>query len=278
MNAKAMDNATGKRLLALIRDDDYAHPGEEEANRLLFAGLAPDPGRRILDAGCGGGGTAAWVQARGYGVVSGLEIDAETARLAHQRHPEVIVVEGDLQRAADVVPGPFDLVYSMTALYAVPHQDAVFAQLAAVAAPDAELRLLEYSDPNGRFTAAARGRSGREWWRPLVPGTLAGTLATAVRAAARGRSGRKWWRPLVPGTLAGTLATAGWSLHELRDLRLEFVRWYEGLERRIAAREDAIERDFGRDWYEFVSAEYHGLLDMVRRGDLGGLLVRATRA
>ncbi len=61
----AMDNATGKRLLALVRDADYAHPGEEEANHLLFAGLAPDPRRRVLDAGCGGAGTAAWVQARG---------------------------------------------------------------------------------------------------------------------------------------------------------------------------------------------------------------------
>ncbi len=64
MGPKAINNATGKRLLALIRDADYAHPGEEEANRLLFAGLAADPGRRILDAGCGGGGTAAWVQAQ----------------------------------------------------------------------------------------------------------------------------------------------------------------------------------------------------------------------
>ena len=53
MDPMAMNNATGKRLLALIRDADYAHPGEEEANRLLFAGLVPDPRRRILDAGCG---------------------------------------------------------------------------------------------------------------------------------------------------------------------------------------------------------------------------------
>ena len=94
----AMNNATGKRLLALVRDGDYAHPGEEEANELLFAGVRPDPRRRVLDAGCGGAGTAAWVQARGLGAVTGIEIDAATARLARERHPEVTVVEGDLQR------------------------------------------------------------------------------------------------------------------------------------------------------------------------------------
>ena len=105
----AMNNATGKRLLALIRDGDYAHPGEEEANELLFAGVRPDPRRRVLDAGCGGAGTAAWVQARGLGAVTGIEIDAATAALARERHPEVTVVEGDLQRAGAALAGPFDL-------------------------------------------------------------------------------------------------------------------------------------------------------------------------
>src|SRR5664279_1562236 len=89
----AMNNATGKRVLALVRDADYAHPGEEEANELLFAGMRPDPRRRVLDAGCGGAGTATWVQARGLGAVTGVEIDAATARLARDRHPEVTVVE-----------------------------------------------------------------------------------------------------------------------------------------------------------------------------------------
>ncbi|MEI6503608.1 MAG: methyltransferase domain-containing protein, partial [Armatimonadota bacterium] len=157
MDPKAMNNATGKRLLALIRDADYAHPGEEDANRLLFAGLAPDRGRRILDAGCGGGGTAAWVQEHDYGTLTGVEIDAETVLLGRDRHPDVTIVEGDLQTAAGVLAGPFDLMYAMTALYAVPDQPAAFAQLRELAAPGAELRLLEYSDPHGSFAAAVRG-------------------------------------------------------------------------------------------------------------------------
>lgn len=245
----AMNNATGKRLLALVRDADYAHPGEEEANHLLFAGLTPDPGRRVLDAGCGGAGTAAWVQAHGLGVVTGIEIDPETARLARERHPDVTVVEGDLQRAGTVLTGPFDLIYAMTAVYAAPDQAAVFRELGALSAPGAELRLFEYSDPHGRFSAAASGRPSWEWWRPLRPDDL-----------------------------AETLDTAGWALRERRDLSLEFARWYETLCGRLGEKRAAITREFGSEWYDFVTSEYAGILEMVRAGELGGVLVRARAA
>ena len=249
MRPLAMNNATGKRLLALVRDGDYAHPGEEEAIHLLLAGVRPDEHRRILDAGCGGGGTAAWVQGHGYGAVTGIDIDAETVRLARERHPEVALVAGDLQQAADVLSGPFALIYSMTALYAVPDQRAALTQLGALAAPGAELRLFEYADPEGRFAAASSGRSGYAWWRPLDPRRL---------------------HELLAGT--------GWSLAESRDLGLEFERWYVELCARIAAQREAITDEFGAAWFEFARAVYAGILEMVRAGELGGVFVRARAA
>lgn len=244
----AMNNATGKRLLALVRDADYAHPGEEEANELLFAGLRPDPRRRVLDAGCGGAGTAAWVQARGLGAVTGIELDAATARLARERHPDVTVVDGDLQRAGAALSGSFDLVYSMTAVYAAPDQAAVYRELGALAAPGAELRLLEYADPAGLF---ARATTGNPSWG--------------------------WWHPLRPLELPAVLATAGWSRVELRDLQPEFVHWYGDLCARIAAMWHEISSEFGAGWYEYAAKEYAGILEMVRAGILGGLIVRARK-
>ena len=241
-----MNNATGKRLLALIRDGDFAHPGEVAANELLFSGAQPDPRRRILDAGCGGGGTASWVQSRGLGAVTGIEIDAATARLARERHPEVTIVEGDLQRAAEILDGPFDLIYSMTALYAAPDQAAVFSQLRALASPCAELRLLEYADPEGRF---AERTSGNLSWG--------------------------WWHPLAPRDLPEILTAAGWTSLRIRDLHQEFVHWYGDLCSRIDGKRDEIVRDFGRGWYDFVASEYAGILGMVQEQALGGVLVTA---
>ena len=243
----AMNNATGKRLLALIRDGDFAHPGEVAANELLFAGVRPDPRRRILDAGCGGGGTASWVQGRGLGAVTGIEIDADTARLARERHPEVTVVEGDLQRAAEVLDGPFDLVYSMTAIYAVPGQAAAFSELSALAAPGAELRLLEYADPERRF---AETTSGNPSWG--------------------------WWRPLAPRDLPELLTAAGWTSPRVRDLHQEFVNWYGDLCSRIHRKRDEIVRCFGQGWYDFVASEYAGILGLVQERALGGVLVTAS--
>jgi SAM-dependent methyltransferase len=242
----AMNNATGKRLLALIRDGDYAHPGEEQANVLLFAGERHDRRRRVLDAGCGSAGTAAWVQKRGLGAVTGLEIDARTAALARQRHPELTIVEGDVQRAGHVVAGPFDLIYSMTAIYAAPDQAAVFRELGALSAPGARLCLLEYADPKGLFA-----------------------LATATSPS------RGWWNPLKPLELPDLLTAAGWTDVRVRDLHPEFVHWYRQLCDRIDARRDDVTREFGRDWYAFAAAEYAGILELVRTGVLGGVLVRA---
>jgi SAM-dependent methyltransferase len=244
-----MDNVTGKRLLALVRNADYAHPGEDEANNLLFAGIGRDPRRRVLDAGCGGAGTAAWVQARGCGVVTGIEIDAATARLARRQHPEITIVDGDLQRAGEALAGPFDLIYSMTAVYAVPDQAAVFRELGSLAAPHAELRLLEYADPGGRFAAETFGDASRGWWHPLAPREL-----------------------------PDLLACAGWTEVEIRDLQPEFVHWYRDLCHRIAAKRHEITREFGVEWYEFVEREYASILGQVRDGVLGGVLVRARAA
>jgi SAM-dependent methyltransferase len=245
----AMNNATGKRVLALVRDGDYAHPGEEEANELLFAGIRPDPRRRVLDAGCGSAGTAAWVQTRGLGAVTGVEIDAATALLARERHPEVTIVQGDLQEAGRALAGPFDLIYSMTAVYAAPDQAAVFHELGALAAPGAELRLLEYADPQESFAAATAGHTS---WG--------------------------WWQPLRPRELPALLTAAGWSAPEVRDLHPEFVLWYRELRERVAAKRQDIVREFGHDWYDFVAGEYAGILELVRVGVLGGVLVRARRS
>jgi len=249
----AMNTATGKAVLALIREGDFAHPGEVEAIEMLLSGLPPDPTRRLLDAGCGRGGTAAWLQQRGYGTATGIEIDEKTVAEGRRLHPEVELLRGDLQNAAAATDGRFDLIYSMTALYAVPDLAAALAQLALLAAPGAALRLLEYSDPNGRFAAATAGLRSFAFWRPLDPAAVEPLLAAAGwKAAADG-----------PG---------------VRDLTPVFARWYEELCARIERKRPRIQEQFGGEWADFVAAEYAAILRLVHNGDLGGLLVTAHKA
>jgi cyclopropane fatty-acyl-phospholipid synthase-like methyltransferase len=60
-----MNSPQGKRILALVREGDYAHPGEERAIDLIFSSLPRDAAREVLDVGCGRGGTADYVRAHG---------------------------------------------------------------------------------------------------------------------------------------------------------------------------------------------------------------------
>ena len=41
------------QILSLVREGDYAHPGEEEAILLTLDPLKKDPNRVVLDVGCG---------------------------------------------------------------------------------------------------------------------------------------------------------------------------------------------------------------------------------
>src|ERR1700679_1547306 len=73
-NAMKMNNFDGKAFLATVRGEDFAHAGEEEAIDLAFAGIGAQPDWQVLDAGCGRGGTADYVNRHGWGNVVGIDI------------------------------------------------------------------------------------------------------------------------------------------------------------------------------------------------------------
>src|SRR5882672_4946347 len=81
-----MNSPLGKRILATVRGADFAHAGEAEAIALALDTWPKMPTARILDAGCGRGGTADAIQRAGWGNVTGFDIDAESiaeARLTY---------------------------------------------------------------------------------------------------------------------------------------------------------------------------------------------------
>ena len=62
-----MNSFEGKRILALIRDGDYAHAGEEEAIERAFRSIPKDPRQWLLDVGCGRGGSGDYLLRNGWG-------------------------------------------------------------------------------------------------------------------------------------------------------------------------------------------------------------------
>lgn len=78
--------------------------------------LLPAHARRVLEVGCGGGGTLAWLKESGRaGWLAGIELSAAAAAVARPRLDELY--EGDVDRHLDrFAPGSLDLVLCLDVL------------------------------------------------------------------------------------------------------------------------------------------------------------------
>jgi trans-aconitate methyltransferase len=105
--------------------------------------LAPQPGERILDIGCGTGQLTAEI-ARSGAQVTGLDGSQEMLSGARKNYPGIEFVSGDA--AAFHFPAPFDAVFSNAVLHWVKNAEGAAASIA---------RALR---PGGRFVAEFGGQ------------------------------------------------------------------------------------------------------------------------
>lgn len=239
----AMNSYLGKQILALVRDGDYAHAGEEEAIETALQGLAKDPGRQILDAGCGRGGTAAYMQTHGWGRVTGIDIEPNSIDYARRRYPDTSFVCCDIHAIAAHVAQGFDVVTLFNVLYALPDHAAGLRALASRARNGARLVFFDYVDP-GRYGDAPIMDDGRSF------------LPNPPRRA----------------DLAGGLEKGGWRMLAADDLTADYARWYAALVEKIEAKREAIGALAGAEAFEHVISRYSAMLAAIREGRLGGVL------
>jgi len=247
-DAFAMNSYLGKQILALVRDGDYAHAGEEEAIELALASLPKDASRRVLDAGCGRGGTAAYMQQHGWGRVTGVDIEPKSIDYARDAFPVGAFVCCDIHDVGAHLAGSFDAVAMFNVLYAIADQAGALRALSRTAGPGADLMVFDYVDLGGYAQAPVMDAG-----RPFLP------------------------HPLKLDALAGLLGDGGWQLTSVDDVSADYRRWYAALVQRIAAKRDEIERLAGAAAYEHVLGRYAGLLAAIESGHLGGAVVRGKK-
>lgn len=237
-----MNSPLGKQILALVRDADYAHAGEEASIALTFAKIPKDPGRRMLDVGCGRGGTAHYLNANGWGDVTGVDIDAESIAYARRTYPDLTFREADVCTVSETLSERFDLIYLFNAYYAFPDHARALGQLRRLIRPGGLLVINDYT----------------------------------VKPGGHGKVPFADWHPIECEALPVLFAAAGWRLTETADISVNYFEWYDALVRRIVAKEEQIRELGGAEWFAYVRDFYTTLRDAVAKGIIGGAVVYAV--
>jgi SAM-dependent methyltransferase len=238
-----MNTPEGKSILAMVREGDYAHPGEEDAIRRVADALPRESLHRILDVGCGRGGTADWFLRHGCSSVVGVDIDALSIDYARSRFPGVEFHAWGVAELDRWCGEPFDLAYLFNSFYAFPDQAAALRAIRRVCATDGHLALFDYTKPAD------------------VPSP--GELGSAIGM------------PMVLTTLHDWLRDAGWTIVAIDDWTSSYVSWYEALLERFARLRPRITVEHGTDWYDYLYGWYAALHRALVDRRLGGALVLA---
>ena len=210
-------------------DDEHAFVAEY--GRDLLDLLAPEPGERVLDVGCGTGRLTRQVADAGAAVV-GLDASAEMVERAREAHPDLRFVRGDAREfEAD---RPFDAVLSNAALHWIPEGDQ----------PRVIDRIASAMRPGGRFVAEMGGAGN--------VGSIVDALAAELEAHGRDFE-HPWYFPAL-GEYASLLESRGFEVTFARlfDRPTELDGGRDGLRNWLAMFAESTLRGVGPDEREAV--------------------------
>lgn len=246
MNFKPQD--TPRMLLAQVRKGDYAHPGDEEAIDLLLskiANVAPHSlsNAKVLDAGCGLGGTANYIQNKLAADVVGIDIDSAAIAYAKASYPNINFFEGDILAIPPIVSEEkFQLIYMFNVIYGIKDKSLCLENLAKIATPDAILAIFDY----------AKTDDSEFKMRDLVRNPI---------------------YPLEMSKLEKLFSESGWKLEEVIDISDAYLRWYEAFLQKFAKKKDQLLQQFSANTYNQVFDTFSALLTHLNNHSLSGVIV-----
>src|SRR5580692_2474658 len=190
--------------------------------------LAPQPGERILDLGCGTGHLTAQIAARGADTL-GLDASVSMIAQARQNYPKLKFALGDA--SAFRFDEPFDAVFSNAALHWIPDAAGVIENVARALKPD------------GRFVLEMGGKGNIA--------RIVNVLREVVREA--GYAPRNPWFFPSAGEYATLLEQHGFEVETLWTIE----RW-----NKLEHPEKGL-----REWLEmFAGAWFEGVSEKAREG------------
>jgi SAM-dependent methyltransferase len=245
----SMNSYLGQRILSLVRDGDYAHAGEEEAIELAMAGIAKDPCRIILDAGCGRGGTADYLHKHGWGKVVGVDIQAESIKAAQQNYPNIKFLVCDVCDVDQRLDERPDIICMFNAYYCFHDQFRALQALRTISRPQTRMIIFDHVDRGGYQDDPLMDAG-----QPFLPNPL---RLSAVREH---------------------MTDTGWQAANILEIHDAYIGWYTSLVDRIERARDKITATAGLMGYEHVRSLYKRLLNAALQKKLGAAIITAVPA
>lgn len=245
---KTFNEYDGKRILSFIRDGDYTHAGEHEALDLILSYISKNPNQKILDVACGMGGSADYFHKKGYGCVTGFDIDENAINYAKQKYRDINFFIADALHVSNYLGGDkFDIICIINSLVCFRNQLLTLRELKKFAHSETQLVIYDFSDPTSEDTS-----------NPLT-----------------GQGKSITFLPIRTNKLPQMLHQAGWKIKNTVNLDREFIGWYKKFLARIDSKEQEIDAKFGKNATKYVKGKYNLIYYGLQNGWLGGLLVIA---
>jgi len=243
----SMNSFEGMQILSLVRDGDYAHAGEEEAIELAMAPLEKRADQVIIDAGCGRGGTAQYLQTMGWGKVIGFDIEPASIAAARKNYPGVEFFVSDVQDADRIIEAKADIICMFNAYYCFPDQAQALRVLRNFSTSHTQMVIFDHVN-RGNYDPYALMYAGK----PFLP------------------------NPPLLSQMPEKLEAAGWRVYEVQEAHDSYVKWYTSLVSKIEEKRAEISALAGGNGYEHVLSLYRGLLQAAIQNKLGAAFIRAV--
>lgn len=235
----------GKRLVSTVRGSDYAHAGEEEAISYCLAPYNKNRNRLILDAGCGQGGTAHFIQQQEWGQVTGCDIEDSSIQYAQKHYPNIKFVTADVVEVNKKLNGNhFDLICLFNSFYAFPDQSQALKSLHALGKENTEIIIFEYTDitPNDNNPLTIKND-------PI-----------------------KNFQPIRLDTIRQLTRDAGWECSEIKEINAQYKEWYRSFLNELKEKRENIVTQFTEAGYLEAINRYTKLYNAIENGILGGCI------
>lgn len=251
-------------LLAKLRNGDYAHAGESEAIDIILKKISDiseenkkmrinknysnEIIRKVLDVGCGLGGTAEYIRNHTSHIVYGIDINEFYINYAKLHYPHINLFQCDINYVKKLFNDEkFDIISMLNVFYTFINQREILEKLGEVAKKNAILIIFDYNyhDESEKSNVELKDLE----LKPMYPICL-----TNVK---------------------GWLKEAGWELIEIVDISDKYKNWYSKFLKNLNNNKVSLLEEFTEDAFNKVSYTFSSLIKNIKNNKIGGCIVYA---